>query len=117
MACGTPVIGSNVGGLKYTIADGETGSLVPANDPVALARKVYNLFVEAEKMLDMSEAAVERVNKYFTWEKVSSAIGDIYEEVIRLHKKPANAKVVALSHMPNTAGLFGEPAYYLLNAQ
>jgi D-inositol-3-phosphate glycosyltransferase len=118
MACGTPVIGSNVGGLKYTIADGETGSLVPANDPVALARKVYSLFVDAEKMLDMSEAAVERVNKYFTWEKVSSAIGGIYEEVIRLHKKPAASKVVALSHMPQVAtGLFQEPAYFLLNAQ
>ena len=118
MACGTPVIGSNVGGLKYTIADGETGSLVPANDPVALARKVYSLFTDAEKMLDMSEAAVERVNKYFTWEKVSAAIADIYDEVIRLHRKPANSKVVALSHQPQIAtGLFQEPAYYLLNAQ
>jgi glycosyltransferase involved in cell wall biosynthesis len=117
MACGTPVIGSNIGGLRYTIADGETGTLVPANDPVALARTVYSLFVDAEKMLDMSEAAIERVNRYFTWEKVSNAIGDIYEEVIRLHKKPANAKVVELSHMPTIASLFSEPAYYLLNAQ
>ena len=33
MACGTPVIGSNVGGVKFTVRDGETGYLVPPNDP------------------------------------------------------------------------------------
>lgn len=119
MACGTPVIGSNVGGLKYTISDGETGSLVPPNDPLALARKVYSLFVDAHKMLDMSEAAIERVNTFFTWEKVSNATANIYEEVIRLHKKPANEKVVALTHLPQS-GLGRIPeaaAHYLLNAQ
>lgn len=118
MACGTPVIGSNVGGLKYTISDGETGSLVSPNDPLALARKVYSLFVDGNKMLDMSEAAIERVNTFFTWDKVSHATADIYEEVIRLHKKPANEKVVALTHMPQS-GLGRLPeaaAHYMLNA-
>ncbi len=119
MACGTPVISTNVGGLKYTISDGETGSLVAPNDPLALARKVYSLFVDANKMLDMSEAAIERVNTFFTWEKVSNATADIYEEVIRLHKKPADEKVVALTHLP-PSGLGRLPeaaAHYMLNAQ
>jgi len=34
MACGTPVIGARVGGIKYTILDGETGYLVSPNDPL-----------------------------------------------------------------------------------
>jgi D-inositol-3-phosphate glycosyltransferase len=38
MACGTPVVGSNVGGIKYTARDGETGYLVPPDDPDKLAR-------------------------------------------------------------------------------
>jgi D-inositol-3-phosphate glycosyltransferase len=37
MACARPVIGSAVGGITFTIKDGETGLLVPARDPAALA--------------------------------------------------------------------------------
>jgi glycosyltransferase involved in cell wall biosynthesis len=37
MACGVPVVGSAVGGIKMTVADGETGLLVPPRDPAALA--------------------------------------------------------------------------------
>ena len=42
MACGTPVIGSNVGGIKYSVIDGKTGFLVPPHDPVALLKKHRN---------------------------------------------------------------------------
>ena len=38
MACGTPVIGSRVGGIAFTIADGETGFLVPPRDPGSALR-------------------------------------------------------------------------------
>src|SRR5690606_16909161 len=37
MACGTPVIGSNVGGIKYSVADGKTGFLVEPKKPAELA--------------------------------------------------------------------------------
>ena len=43
MACGTPVIGSNVGGIKYTVLDGDNGYLVSPNDPAALAERVAYL--------------------------------------------------------------------------
>ncbi|MFN3403070.1 MAG: glycosyltransferase [Cytophagaceae bacterium] len=36
MACGTPVIGSNVGGIKYSVEHGRTGFLVPPDDPEIL---------------------------------------------------------------------------------
>ena len=36
MACGTPVVGANVGGIKFTVRDGETGYLVPPDNPDAL---------------------------------------------------------------------------------
>ena len=44
MACGTPVVGSNVGGIKFTVRDGETGYLVPAKDPAALAERIAYLY-------------------------------------------------------------------------
>src|SRR5204862_4047285 len=40
MACATPVIGSNVGGVKYSVRDGETGYLVPPRDPDELAERL-----------------------------------------------------------------------------
>jgi len=46
MACGTPVIGSEVGGIKFTVADGETGFLVPAKSPVVLAEQMERLVAD-----------------------------------------------------------------------
>ena len=44
MACGTPVVGSDVGGIKYTVRDGETGYLVPPNDPARLGERLAHLY-------------------------------------------------------------------------
>ena len=46
MASGTPVIASNVGGLSYTVKDGETGFLVPEENHFALAEGVHTLLEE-----------------------------------------------------------------------
>jgi len=44
MACGAPVVGSNVGGIKFTVRDGETGYLVPPKDPEAVAERIAYLY-------------------------------------------------------------------------
>ena len=43
MACGVPVIGARVGGIKYTVQDGRTGFLVEPRDPAGLAHRVAQL--------------------------------------------------------------------------
>nr|HPL29129.1 glycosyltransferase [Anaerolineae bacterium] len=43
MACGTPVVASHVGGLPYVVEDGQTGLLVPDNDPAALAERLWRV--------------------------------------------------------------------------
>ena len=52
MACGTPVIGANVGGIKYSVVDGRTGFLVPPNDPDALGQRLAQLAGDAELRRD-----------------------------------------------------------------
>ncbi len=81
MACGTPVIGANVGGIKYSVADGETGFLVPPHDPLALAGKI-KLLIEDDKLLeDMGKNALKRVNTLFTWDKVADLTASMYDAV------------------------------------
>jgi D-inositol-3-phosphate glycosyltransferase len=80
MACGTPVVGANVGGIKYSVADGKTGFLVPPRDPAALAAKVAFLLSNQDLLQRMSAQALARVNALFTWKKVANMLSSIYDE-------------------------------------
>jgi len=84
MACGTPVIGSNVGGIKYSVVDGVTGCLVEPRRPKELAEKL-NQVLTIDK-LEMGKKGIERVNNLFTWEKVSRAIEGIYDALIEVNE-------------------------------
>jgi len=81
MACGTPVIGANVGGIKYSVVDGETGFLVPPNDPDALAEKVNLLISNPDLQQQMKKAAIQRVKENFTWQKVAVLVADLYKQI------------------------------------
>ncbi|MHB0868455.1 MAG: glycosyltransferase [Chloroflexota bacterium] len=86
MACGTPVIGSDVGGIKFTVADGETGFLVSARDPSALARRMERLLADRSLARRMGRAARARVEKLFTWQKVGERTAELYESMLRVHR-------------------------------
>lgn len=83
MACGTPVIGAAVGGIKYTVADGKTGFLVPPKDPDALAARLADLFQDPALLKRFSKNAIARVQKYFTWERVAEMLAEVFEQVIQ----------------------------------
>jgi phosphoheptose isomerase len=82
MACGTPVIGSRVGGVKYTVADGVTGYLVPPRNPEAVAQQIAVLLKDADLLARLGKQARERANRLFTWSKVGKAMAALYEEVL-----------------------------------
>lgn len=79
MACGVPVIGAKVGGIKYTVKEGETGLLVPAKNPEALREAVLRLYADEELRKQMSHHAIARVKQLFTWEKVTADLIDVFE--------------------------------------
>lgn len=82
MACGTPVIGSNVGGIKYTVVDGETGYLVPPKSPSAIAERAAELLKDPSLRERMSASAMLRVRTHFQWTDVAASIDDLYGDVI-----------------------------------
>lgn len=82
MACGTPVIGADVGGIKYSVLDGKTGSLVPPNDPQALAEKISELLQRRPLLEEMGRNAIKRVQTLFTWQRVAQLMSRLYEKAI-----------------------------------
>lgn len=71
MAAGKPVIGSNVGGIPNQIVDNHTGFLVEPANEYQIADKIYYLLKNRDKLKVLGENSRKRVEKYFTWEKVS----------------------------------------------
>lgn len=65
MLCGTPVIGSDVGGIPDIVQDGVTGMLVPPGDPIALANALSRALAGTE--IDrMGELARSFATAYFS---------------------------------------------------
>jgi phosphoheptose isomerase len=87
MGCGTPVIGANVGGIKYTVVDEETGYLVPPNDPQAIADRLKDLYRNPQKQKRFSQQAIRRVNEVFTWQNVAHLMSVLYREILA-EKRP-----------------------------
>ncbi len=88
MACGRPLIGSAVGGITFTVADGVTGFLVPPRDPEALADRLHHLLADPELRARMGRAARARVEREFTWGVVAERTAALYEAVGRSGSGP-----------------------------
>jgi D-inositol-3-phosphate glycosyltransferase len=80
MACGTPVIGSDVGGLSFSIEDGFNGYLVPGQDPDALAHKIALLLRHPNLRDHLGEQAIRWAERY-SWSYIVDEILDVYEMV------------------------------------
>ncbi|MCC8404466.1 glycosyltransferase family 1 protein [Paraburkholderia sp. MMS20-SJTN17] len=95
MACATPVVGADVGGIRYSVIDGVTGFLVPPRDPYALAARLDLLRRDPARARQMGEAGLERARTSFTWRGVSEALAQVYARAARL--VPAQTSLDAAS--------------------
>ena len=81
MACGTPVIASQVGGLAYLVEDGVTGYTVPAEDHDALCERLTGILGNESLRKRMGRnAAVNAMN--YDWKNIAKQIEGVYEEMI-----------------------------------
>jgi glycosyltransferase involved in cell wall biosynthesis len=99
MACGTPVIGSKVGGIQSTVVHGVTGYLVPPKDALPVAERIAYLYDHPELFSTFGQQGLHRANQLFTWEAVVEALVRVYEETLsapevhaRLHPGPDGAR-------------------------
>jgi len=81
MACGTPVIASQVGGLAFLVQDGVTGFTVPAEDHDALCDRLTALLGDEGLRRQMGVNAAQKAQGY-KWETITKQIMGVYEELI-----------------------------------
>jgi len=74
MAMKLPVVASNVGGIPEMIIDGETGYLVPPEEPGQLAQAIIALLKDENKIRSMGERGYVHVLEHFTWDRVLSKV-------------------------------------------
>jgi len=82
MACGTPVIASQVGGLAFLIQDGETGYHVPDQEPSELGEKLTLLLENPAQHETMGLRAAEYAKNY-AWANIAPQILKVYRELVR----------------------------------
>jgi D-inositol-3-phosphate glycosyltransferase len=81
MACGTPVIASQVGGLAFLVQDGITGYHVPDGDPDALCDRLRRLLYDPALRAQMGQQAVRYAQNY-AWEKIVEQILGLYRQML-----------------------------------
>ena len=89
MACGTPVVASEVGGLAFLVQDEVTGFTVPSDEPDALARRLTELINNPALRKQMGAQAAKFAQEY-AWSKITARMISLYEDVL---SKTTNAKL------------------------
>ena len=77
-AAGIPVVATPVGGIRETVVDGETGLLVPTEDPPALAAAIRRLLEDRPAAEAMAAEARRRVRERFSIERMVDATLALY---------------------------------------
>lgn len=80
-ACGTPVVATDVGGLRLTVRDGETGYLVGTRDPSSFAAALSRVLADPSAGARLGANAVQLARR-FPWSRTSDGILEAYGSVM-----------------------------------
>jgi D-inositol-3-phosphate glycosyltransferase len=90
MACKTPVVASNVGGLQFTVVPEVTGLLAPSQDKDTFATCIDRILADPVWRDELGEAGRQRVEIAFSWQSVASRLTQLYTTL--LSQKPVAKK-------------------------
>jgi len=91
MACGTPVVGSDVGGLQFTVLPEETGLLAPPKDDAAFAAAIDRILTNPTWAKQLGQAARHRVEAKFSWDGVATQLSQLYRLLMEQSAKELTA--------------------------
>ena len=106
MSCGVAVVATTGGALPEVVGtDGETGLLVPPDDPGALAGAIARLLDDDALRARLGAAGRERVISRFTWQITAAGTAACYQALMKGEPLPgAPAAVVEGPGTPSTRG-------------
>ncbi len=99
MACGVPVVTSDVGGMLDTVVDGVTGVRVPVGSPDDLAAAVARLLGDPAARQTMGRAGAGHAARY-GWDVVAGMTEEVYEQLLRVRSDG----LAALTSSATTSG-------------
>ncbi|WP_292383912.1 glycosyltransferase family 4 protein [Methanoculleus sp. UBA430] len=82
MACGRPLVGTNVGGIPHLVTDGKTGLLVEPRDPDGLAGALARLLTDDAARREMGVAARKKAVDRFSWARIAGTVEGIYTRTL-----------------------------------
>ncbi|MFL6517152.1 MAG: glycosyltransferase, partial [Bacillus sp. (in: firmicutes)] len=83
MACGVPVVVSNVGGLPEVVLEGKTGYVVEKENPDQLANAMLRLIEDPETRKEMALNGMEHVKAHYNWVDNANGMLKLYEETLK----------------------------------
>jgi D-inositol-3-phosphate glycosyltransferase len=89
MACGVPVVGYALGGIAESVVDEVTGRLVKPGDVRAAGHALRELLGTRVQRTAYGDAAVDRVQCRYTWERTASALEAVYQRLLTPQAVPA----------------------------
>lgn len=93
MACGVPVIATNVCDNKYLVEDGEVGYLVEVGDEVRLAHCIQSLLADTSLRQEMGKKARQWVLEEFSSRQFAEKMEDVYLEYLAKCRNQASRLV------------------------
>lgn len=83
MACGTPTIGTNIGGIPEIITDNYDGFLVETNNPSLLAQKIEKLLYDENMRRDFIKNGLKTVKRKFSTERQFGLLFKRFEKIVK----------------------------------
>lgn len=81
MACGTPVVASQVGGLAFLVQDGVTGFVVPNGEPELLGQHLIEIILDPD-LRDRLGAQGAEIARGYSWDTIAARILKVYNDLI-----------------------------------
>jgi len=87
LACGTPVVATDVGGARSIIREGETGYVIADNEPRRIAEKIDLLLARSSPDINSALSIRASVSR-FDWSNIAKDIADRFEAVLDSYMAP-----------------------------